>query len=148
MARAWIVPALLAAAAVAGFAVISIKTRKGPQVQSNARASRYHAEISRINNDWFVTILDGAKPVRLLLGPEVSEEDIDGVMNDAMRELGVPVFYSLQADDDGMWWFEGWADGETITEANGPYGGKAIASSAGSRWADDMAASMNGSGEA
>lgn len=146
MARAWLVPALLAAAAVAGFAVVSMKTRKGPQIDQ--RASRYHAEISRINDDWFVTIVDGAKPIRLLLGPEVAEEDIDAVMNDAMRELGVPVFYSLQVDDDGMWWFEGWANGETISEANGPYGGKGIASAAGSRWADDMAASMNGSGEA
>lgn len=147
MARTWIFPVLLAAAAVAGFAVVSMKTRK-TTASVAPDPSRYRAEISRINEDWFVQIMEGGKPIGELLGPEVSEEDVDVVMNAAMRELGVETFYSLQVADDGAWYFEGWHDGETISEANGPYGGKAIASAAGSTWVKDMAASMNGAGEA
>lgn len=133
MARSWIWPTFLITAAAVGFGVVAYKTRK-PALSADV-AGRYRAELYQGDEGWMVQVFEGGKPSGPMIGPVPTEADAEAQMNAYLGGLDVAAFYTLRVGPEGGWYFEGWSRGEKITEANGPYASKAIASAAGSNWA-------------
>lgn len=150
--KAWkfIVPVVLGAAALGGFAYAVKQTNGGkgtpPVPVPTGNDVRVQIIPDRSGGYVGVVVVNGVAQ-DVTVGPMPTVAELEQQIATYMAGQDVAAFYTVDADADGKYYFDGWSRGTKVAAAQGPFASEAAANTAGSIWvASQGGAAVGGSG--
>lgn len=149
--KAWkiLVPVVLGAAALGGFAYAASQTNGGkgtPPAPSTGNDVRVQIIPHRDGGYAGVVVVNGVTQ-DAIIGPMATVKELEAQIAAYMAGQDVDAFYTVSSDEKGRFFAQEWSRGEPIA-TEGPFASEAAANTAGSNWAvaQTAGAAVGGSG--